>query len=373
MACIIAVCMCIPVFADTETASVQDSAGNILISGDNVLLPSAPFFGAFAAGKTVDLNSAESEGSVFAAGQNISASGASIGESLYVAGNGIMLNNVDVQGNIFAAGSDLSLIGESQANGVYMAGSKITFEGETNALCLAAEEVSVKGYIHGDVSITADNVEIGNGTVILGKLEVVGSKEPVIPEDAQIGDFEFSVKSEAGEDAAEAAAKLSIGSMILKKIGSCFYWIIAMAAFGMILCWLFNDHLQGAVDMIKTRTSGMILAGVIGYLCIPIAALILCVTCIFAPIAGLLMLAYVLLLCAGLAFTGASLARLVFPNMNRFLSALIGIAVLEAVRLIPVIGFLVAVAADMYLVGYVIVALWDNRLKRKSSAEVISD
>ena len=373
MAALVAVSMCVPVFADAETESVQDSAGNILISGDNVLLPSAPFFGAFAAGKTVDLGDAESEGSVFAAGQDISASGASIGESLYVAGNGIMLNNVDVQGNLFAAGSNISMIGESEANGVYMAGSKITFEGESNALCLAASTVSVKGYIHGDVNITADNVEIGNGTIILGKLKVTGSNEPVIPDDAQIGDYEFSAASKAGEDAAEAAAKVSIGSMILKKIGSCFYWIIAMAAFGMILCWLFNDHLQGAVDLIKNRTAGMILTGVIGYFCIPVAALLLCITCIFAPIAGLLTLAYVLLLCAGLAFTGASLARLVFPNMNRFLSALIGIAVLEAVRLIPVIGFIVAIAADMYLIGYVIIALWDHRLQRKSSAEVTAD
>ena len=118
MAGLMAVCMCVSVFADAATESTQDSAGNLMISGDNVLLPSTPFFGAFAAGKTIDLGAAESEGSVFAAGQDVSASGASIGESLYVAGNGIMLNNVDVQGNIFAAGNDLSIIGESEANGV---------------------------------------------------------------------------------------------------------------------------------------------------------------------------------------------------------------------------------------------------------------
>ena len=53
--------------------------------------------------------------------------------------------------------------------------------------------------------------------------------------------------------------------------------------------------------------------------------------------------------------------------MNVFLAALIGIAALEVIRMIPVIGFLVGAAADMYLLGYVVQSLWLNR-KRKVTA-----
>jgi hypothetical protein len=52
--------------------------------------------------------------------------------------------------------------------------------------------------------------------------------------------------------------------------------------------------------------------------------------------------------------------------MNVFLSALIGIGILEIVRIIPVLGTLVGIAADMYLIGYVIQKLWIGRLRKKA-------
>ena len=55
--------------------------------------------------------------------------------------------------------------------------------------------------------------------------------------------------------------------------------------------------------------------------------------------------------------------------MNVFLSALIGIAALEIIRLVPVIGVLVGIAADMYLLGYVIQCLWLNRKQKITKAE----
>ncbi len=365
MAGLLAVSVCVPVFAESDVE--QDSAGNVFASGDTVSLPGGPIFTAFAAGQNVDLADSESEGSIFAAGQQLTASGASIGESMYVAGNNVTLNNVNVQGNIFAAGNVISVIGESAANGVYMCGQNLTFEGETNKLVAAGSHVTVKGTIQGDVDISADSIEIADGTKILGELKVTSSTEPSIPSGAEIGKYTYDKASEAGESAAEIAASVSIGSIILNKIKSCFFWIIAMAAFGMILCWLFDEHLVRAKDYIKNRTGAMVVTGIVGYICIPIAILLLCCTCIFAPIAGILALTYVLLCCVGLAFAGASLVRLVLPNMNVFLSALIGIAVLEALRMVPVLGTVIAIAADMYLIGYVLQIIWLHRMQKKNA------
>ncbi len=361
MAGLLAVSVCVPVMA---MESEEDSAGNVLASGDLVTLPTSPFFSAFAAGNTVDIGNAECEGSVAAAGQQINAAGASIGESLYVAGNNVTLNNVDIVGNIFAAGNAISIIGESEANGVYAVGSSVKFDGETNALCAAAGKVSVSGTIYGDVNIEAEDVEIGEDTVITGTLKVTSTKEPEIPDSAEIGEYTFDQANKAELEADKAKETAGIGAMILNKIGTCFFWIVAMAAFGMILCWLFEKHLESAKEYIKNRTSAMVVTGIVGWICIPIAVLILCCTCIFAPIGGLLLLAYILLLCAGLAFAGASLSRLVFPKMNKYLAALIGIAVLEAFRMVPVLGPIIGIAADMYLIAYVIQTIWLNRAKK---------
>ena len=55
--------------------------------------------------------------------------------------------------------------------------------------------------------------------------------------------------------------------------------------------------------------------------------------------------------------------------MNVFLSALICIAALEVIRLVPFIGIIVGIAADMYLLGYVIQCLWLNRKQKAGAAE----
>ena len=142
-----------------------------------------------------------------------------------------------------------------------------------------------------------------------------------------------------------------------------------MGVFGIILCWLFNGHLISAAEMIKNKPGVMIGTGIITWVCVPLAALILCITYILAPIGAMLAMAYVLLLCAGLAFAGASLVKIFLPNMNKYLAALIGIAVLEIVRMIPVIGFLVGAVADMYLLAYVVQTIWNSR---KNEEEVVN-
>ncbi len=355
---LIAVMTCVPVMAETETDT--DTAGNICVSGDLVTFPGNEFFSGFAAGQSIDFGGAQAKGSLYVAGQQISGSGAEVNESLYVAGNSISLNNVEVNGNIFAAGNEVSITGDSTSNAVYAAGNSLTYEGETNALYAAGNTVILKGRVNGDATISADHVEIDDDAVVTGTLKVISPSPAEVSDDARIEDFEFEQAKEEEDD----GASLGLGALIIGKVLKTLYWIVAMAAFGMLLCWLWNDHLTRAGEYIKNRTAAVIVCGVLGWLCIPVLTVALLCTYILAPIGGLLGLVYVLLVCVGLAFAGASLSRLVFPKMNVFLSALIGIAVLEVVRMIPVIGFIVGAAADMYLIGYVIQRLWLSRLKK---------
>ncbi len=364
LAALLAIATCIPVLANEP-----DSAGNIIEAGDMVTLPSTPFFGALAAGQTVNIVNADAKGSVIVAGQEVSISDSEIGESVYMAGNSVSLRDTEVNGNVFAAGNSITVSGDS--NGAYATGNMISFSGTTNGFFAAGSNVVLSGTVNGDAIIEADTVEIKDDAVVTGELKIQSPTEPSIPDSAKIGDYSFEQVSEDTQNAAEAAAAAGIGAAIIKKITSGIYWIVAMAAFGMLLCWLFNDHLAGAAQMIKEKTGPMIATGAISWMCIPIAAILLCCTWILAPIGGILAIAYVLLLCAGLAFAGASISRLIFPKMNVFLAALIGIAVLELVRLIPFIGVIVGIAADMYLLGYVVQVVWAKRLKKQSEVKAV--
>ncbi len=357
MAGLLSIGCTLPVMA---TEMDEDSAGNVFISGDSVSVPNLSAFCTIAAGQNLEISDLEAEGGLMAAGQMLSVSGANIGESVFVAGNIITLNNLEAHGNIFAAGNSIKIIGNCEAKGIYAAGSDFEFDGTAQCINVAAKNVTIKGEIDGDVNISAENVEIAEGAVITGKLDIESVNEPDIADSAQIGDVEFE-QTEAEDDGT------SIGSRIVKKITSGLYWIVAMAAFGMLLCWLFAHHIEEAAVMIREKTGAMIVSGIIAWICIPIACILLCVSMILAPTGGMLGIAYVLFLCAGLAFTGCSVSRIVFPKMNIFLSSLIGIAVLEAFRVVPVIGTLLGIAADIYLLGYVVVHVWSQRLQKKAS------
>ena len=358
---IMTLCMCVPVLA---TEIEVDSAGNVMAAGDLVTLPATPFFGAIAAGQSVSVINNEAKGSVMAAGQTVDISGSKIGESLYMAGNSVSMKDTKVSGNIYAAGNSVTITGDSEGNGVYFAGNMLSFEGVANGVFAGGSHVVLNGTINGDAVIEEDSVEVMDGTIITGDLTISSPSEPSVSDGAQVGNYTFNKVTKTEHEAGKAMKKASIGAKFVKKLSSCIYWIAAMAAFGMLLCWLFNDHLAKAAIYMKTRTGAMIGSGVIGWMCIPVAAILLCCTFVLAPVGLMLGMAYALFLCAGLAFTGASLVRLFLPRMNIFLSALIGIAVLEVVRLIPVIGFTVGVAADMYLLAYVIQTLWLRRLRK---------
>ena len=282
-------------------AADLDSAGNIFEAGNSVSLPDIPFFGGLIAGQTVSADDTDAEGSVMMAGQSVEMNDGEVGESLYAAGNIISIDDVWVSGNIYVAGNNIVIKG-SESNGAYVVGNQIAFDGVANALYAAGNIVSVKGTINGDAIIEADVVELDDDLEVTGSLTIKSVNEPKVPDNAPIKDF------------------------------------------------------------IYEPPGAMIGCGVISWICIPVIVIALCCTYILAPIGGMLALLYVLLLCAGLAFAGASLVRIFLPNMNVFLSALIGIAVLEVVRMIPFIGTLVGILADMYLLAYVILTLWDNRL-----------
>ena len=361
MAGLLAICFTTGVAASEIS---EDTAGNIFASGEEVSLPSSPFFGGFAAGKEINTNGAEADGSLYIAGQKVSINESVVKESLFAAGEELDLKDTQVSGNVFVAGKTLDM-DDLSSNSVYAIAESVSFEGETNYLCASGTTVVVDGTVNGDAQITGDNVIIKDSAVITGELTISSSQDPDVSDDAEVGQLTFN---KVDKDA-DTAPTLSLGARILKKITSGLYWIVAMAAFGMLLCWLFDKHLSTAANYIKNRTAPMIVSGILGWMCIPLAALLLCCSYILAPIAGMLTLAYVLLLCAGLAFAGASIARIIFPNMNVFLSALIGIAALEVIRLIPVIGVLVGIAADMYLLGYVIQCLWLNRKQKVNTAE----
>lgn len=358
LTCILCISMCMPLFA-----AKADSAGNIIESGEMVSLSDNPFFGAWVFGQDIAVNNAKAKGSVGAAGKTVTIDNSSIGETLYAAGETISLKDTDVHGNVYMAGNNVAVAEKTTCNGVYLAGNDVTFKGITNALNAAGKTVKVNGTVNGDASIKAEKVEVAPGTVVTGNLKISAQDEPTIPETARIGNYTFD-KIEDKEEASESRV-----SPISKKMIKTIYWIAAMVALGIVICWFFNEHLSRAAEYIKTRPGSFIGSGIGGFFLVPIVALLLCCTFVLAPVGVITLFFYGIFVFAGVSFAGASLPRLILPKLNVFLTTLLGVTILQGLRSLPYAGPVIGVLAGMYLLGYVIQYLWTKRLGRSKKQD----
>lgn len=344
----------------TSFAAEADSAGNLFTSEDNLLVPAGNYFSMFAFGKTVDVKGSQAVGSVLSAGETVEIADTTIGESSYVAGSNVKVENVNVTGNHFSAGKEVSFSG--QANGVYMTGEKIAFDGTANSLAIQGKEVSVKGTINGNVRINAGTVVIDPETVITGTLKIESKTEPEIPASAAISNYEFEQEKE--DEAKEEDKKAP--NPIVGKIKSTIYWMIAMSLFGLILLKLFPKQLAEARESFGENETAAVGRGAIGWFCAPIIAILMCCTVILAPAGIILLLIYIAFNCAATAFAGASLAKRILPDMKDYLAVVIIICALEILRKIPLVGWLVGIAADVYLFGYVVKCLFPKKEQTES-------
>ncbi|MCR5106903.1 MAG: hypothetical protein K6B28_01960 [Lachnospiraceae bacterium] len=337
-----------------EQDDYRDSADNVFRAGESVTVENEECRDIFVAGSDVLIEDIYGAESVFAAGKYIELNGMEeAGGDVFAAGEKIEVSDVYADGNMFAACESLDISDDSSFSALYAAGSNLDIGGTYTALYVAGSNVVFSGSIDGSGTIEADNVVITEDARINGKLLIKSANEPEI-ESSEFLDNIVYEQTKSDNEIAETAVKASIFVRIWNKVRKVLFWIPASVIIGLVLCLAIQRHLDDAGTMIKNRTSPMIVSGIIAYISIPVAIVILCCTVIGLPLAGILTLIYVILLCLGVSFTGASLSRLVFPKLHPMLAAAIGIAVIQLVKMIPFIGWLVGVACDMYLLGYTV-------------------
>lgn len=348
--------------SEIEEVTTMDTAGNVLTtSAENIPSASRDLYwvgedlvtdslnignNAFMLGKTLTITDSEANGSYYAAGQTI-------------AFNGIRAN-----GNIFLAGQNISVDSESVTGGFYAVAENIGFSGECEYIAAAAKSITIDGVVHGDVSVAADSITVGSNAVIEGKLDVSGSTEPIIAEGAQVNtvNYEQSAVEETAEPAAPAKKGFDFVGLLKGVLGA-----VVTAA---LLCLLKNSALKGALEMGEHQAVKMVLFGLLALIVIPIAALILLITGIGGQAGALLLLAEIMICIAAIPFTGAVLGRLSFPQMNGWLSALIGAAVLALVTKVPYVGGILTFLAGCFAMGYFILAAFSD-MNKTSVEEVL--
>ena len=371
------------VFAASDTFDI-DSSGNLFGSGDVVNVETGASGEVnnelFAAGMDVSANGVYIDGSAFVAGQSVSIKESEVGGSVFAAGNSVTID-ADVNNNIWAAGNILVVSEDTSVKGIHLAGNNISVCGEYEGAAIYGSTVFFDAVVDGDVEIEADELTIGENAKVSGNLIITAPSDPKADSITE-GDYTYEKPVVNTDDDDEFAdekdglkktlGKASFGLLLLKKAKKVIFGLLKYAVLAAVLALVFKKNLDASYEYATKKTGAFIATGALTLICLPIIAIILCITVIGLPVSGLALTFYVLALCVAKVFTFASIAReLIFKNAKKrlhpVLEAVIAVLPAAVLKEIPFIGVLLGLACAVYMLGYVGLAFYYAVAGKKES------
>jgi hypothetical protein len=321
-----------------------------------------------------------------------------VNDDIY-AGAGTISISGTVNGNVIAGGGTITLSG-NVARDLIVAGGTINVTGRVGGSIIAAGgNVTVNGPVAQDIVVTGGMIDIGSGATIGRDLVVAGGTATVsapIARRVQMSSGNLTLRNRVGGDVrgrvdhlkldgAQVGGNLDYTSNNSVQLlngarvsgtttrhtptdggggaGDGFLgWLrglIGIFALGLLLIFLLPGLSARAIDTERALPWASLGIGAAILVVTPIVALIVFVIGILIGgwwLGALLIPLWILVLAAGYAISGFLLGRLVFARLGwgRYHDALAllgGLFVLTVVGLIPVIGWLVSLAALMLGAG----------------------
>ena len=325
--------------AGNQISTSENIEGNFLISGQTVALRNSEASNAFIAGQTLNVADSKFSGDIGAAGQTVA------------------VNGTTVENNVFAAGQQVTL-SLNKVYAVNAAGQTVSVSAtHAETADISAETANLSGTFDGDVRIDAKNITIAEGTVVKGTLYVSSQSDPSLPESASIGEYRFTQSADSGALGVFASDPLAAGG-ILGALGFA-VGILGMLALMAAMLGICSDRpFTGSLKMARQRTAPMLVSGLIAFIVIPPATLLCLITLIGWRVGAVIALGAFAVATLSGTFTAISLGRLAFPKMNKWLSSLIMVLVFAVLMKMPILGAILGICCDIYLLGYLIQLFW---------------
>jgi hypothetical protein len=315
--------------------------GDYFATGGIVKLQEPVEGDALLAGGTVE-SSASIGGDATIAGGRVSLH-AVVGDDLYLAGGQVEVDAL-VKGNARVAGGRVRIAPESRIEGgVTVAGGTVSASGTFGRyLTLAGGDVELSGHVRGDVHVYADELTIGPGTRIDGRLICRTAKPVAIPPDAEIAGGLAQGNGEVGGGDEGLPWRR-------EREGVGWFWLAGLALVGFLLLRLFPSFSARTTAALTGNPWLGIGLGFLVLVGVPAAVLILLLTVIGIPLAVMGLLSYLAMLVAAyvlgaqhigdrlLAATRPAIASRVAWRIAALVLVLLGLAFLG---MVPVIGSL---------------------------------
>ena len=353
---------------------------DVYLAGGNITI-NAPIHGDLViAGGTININDSVSNDIIIAGGEITL--NAHAGDDIRLAGGRLNVNQ-NVTGDVVVTGGSFQLARNSTVGGSLIAGGgEVTVDGSINGyvrsmagsfvlngrvgkhLDSRGKDISINGTIAGDAVLSADEIEVGQDAAFGNKVRY-WSADPV--------NFGQSVKS--GNAVLDESLRIDGGSG--KYLGFASFlgllWYLGAAlVFIVLIQFLFGRYIQNAsVNFSRAGAGRSILYGFLFFILIPVAILVALLTLIGIPLALLMIFLFMTLILLATVITSLVLANYIniryYDNrgMWRQVWTAFGIFILlKLITLIPVLGWLLMIAAVFLAFGVLIVEFLRVRRER---------
>lgn len=242
---------------------------------------------------------------------------------------------------------------------VVISGDVTVPRGETvEGVFVASGDVRVAGRVDGDVVLFSGDALVSGR--IEGDLVTFGGRARLLPSayvtgDVSYGDERPLVAGDAIVRGDVTEADWPDGGDLVPFIGFFVIWLavgVSAAILGVLLLLIAPRVADALAARSRERVGPVIAIGVAVAIALPVAAGIAAITLVGLPLA--LAIGLALLPLAALAYVASAyaLGRAVLkPPRNRIWSFLAGLAILRAAALIPILGFVVGLAAAVFGLG----------------------
>ena len=233
--------------------------------------------------------------------------------------------------------------------------------GETvDGVFVVSGDVRIAGRVDGDVVLVSGDVVV-NGRID-GDLITIGGQARLLPRAFVSGDVRYGDERPVVAGSAivrgDVTQKNGLDSLNLFPFLGALIFLVGTFISTVLLGLLLLLIAPRAADAIEARSheriGPLIAIGIAIAIALPIAAVIAAVTIVGLPLAFVILLS--LLPLAAIAYCTSAWVlgrRMVKAPHNRYLAFLAGVALLEAVSLIPVVGWLVGFAAAVFGFGLI--------------------
>ena len=223
-------------------------------------------------------------------------------------------------------------------------------------LFVANGDTEIAGTVNGDVVVFNGDVTVRSGAEIGGDL--VTQSTPEVEEGATIRGSRSNVATRFDYDVGGFAGRFV-------------WWIgytVSVLILGLLLLAFAPRLDEAVVEAIRARLGSSVGWGIGLFFLLPIASVLLLVTIVGIPLGLFVLFALALIYTIGYTVATHAVGRLVMRSSSRYVAFLVGLVILRALALIPVVGGLLWLLASVWGLGLLAVAIRAGRTPRTVTA-----